>query len=160
VKNRKHVNSIIALVAVAFLVMAAVYSYNSVVRTNSMVEPQIFAAPPPSVGVGGGIQPMHENVTVLGKLKVLTLAPACSVAVDPCSTPVTQIFYVQVNGRNYRLMVSGKMQIPASLAGSSVVVSGLFVTPSAFQADQWVPPLFFFGDIYVRVITYYYITLY
>ena len=154
-KNRKHVKSAISLVAVAFLVMAAVYSYNSVVPNNSMAKPHILAAPPPSVGVGGGIQPIHENVTVLGTLKVLTLAPTCSLAVNPCSNPETQIFYVVVNGRNYRMILSDKVRVPASLAGSSVVVSGLFVTPSAFQADQWVPPLFFFGDIYVRVIWYY-----
>jgi hypothetical protein len=53
------------------------------------------------------------------------------------------------------LILSDKVRIPSSVTGSSVVVSGLFVTPSAFQADQWVPPLFFFGDIYVRVIWYY-----
>ena len=154
-KNRKHLKSAIALVAVAFLVMATVYSYNSVVPNNSMVKPHILASPPPSVGVGGGIQPIHENVTVLGTLKVLTLEPACSLAVIPCSNPETQIFYVVVNGRNYRLILSYKVQITASLAGSSVVVSGVFVTPSTFQAGQWVPPLFFFGDIYVRTIWYY-----
>ena len=154
-KNRKHLKSAISLVAVAFLVMAAVYSYNSLVPNNSMVKPHILAAPPPSVGVGGGIQPIHENVTVLGTLRVLTLAPTCSLAVNPCSSPESQIFYVVVYGRNYRLILSDKMQIAASLAGSRVVVSGLFVTPSAFQGDQWVPSLFFYGDIYVRVISYY-----
>lgn len=154
-KTRKHVKSAISLVAVAFLIMAAVYSYNSVVPNNSMAKPHILAAPPPSVGVGGGIQPIHQNVTVLGTLKVLTLAPTCSLAVNPCSSPATQIFYVVVNGRNYRLILSERVQIPASLAGSSVVISGLFVTPSTFQADQWVPPLFFFGDIYVRTIWFY-----
>jgi len=143
------------LVAVTFLVLVAVYSYNSVVPNNSMAKLHISAAPPPSVGVGGGIQPIHENVTVLGTLKILTLAPTCSLAVDPCSNPVTQIFYVVVNGRNYRLILSDKVHIQASSAGSSVVVSVLFVTPSTFQADQWVPPLFFFGDIYVWVIWYY-----
>jgi len=154
VKNRKHLKSAIALVAVAFLAVAAVYSYNSVVPNNSMAKPNILAASP-SVGVGGGIQPIHENVTVLGTLKALILAPTCSLAVNPCSNPETQIYYVVVNGSNYRLILSGKVQIPASLTGSSVVVSGLFVTPSAFQANQWVPSLFFFGDIYARVIWYY-----
>ena len=153
-KNRKHLKSTISLVAVAFLVMAAVYSYNSLVPNNSMIKPHIFAAPP-SVGVGGGIQPIHENVTVLGTLRVLTLAPTCSLAVNPCSSPESQIFYVVVYGRNYRLILSDKMQIAASLAGSSVVVSGLFVTPSAFQGGQWLPSLFFYGDIYVRVISFY-----
>ena len=154
-KNRKHIKSAISLVAVAFLVLAAVYSYNSLVPNNSIAKPHILATPPPSVGVGGGIQPIHENVTVLGTLKVLTLAPTCSLAVNPCSNPETQIYYVVVNGRNYRLISLDKVQIPPSLAGSNVVVSGLFVTPSTFQADQWIPPLFFFGDIYVRVVWYY-----
>ena len=154
-KNRRHVKSAIALVAVAFLVMAAVYSYNLAVPNKSAVNPQVASAPPPSVGVGGGLQPVHQNVTVLGTLKILTLAPTCSLVVNPCSTPATQIFYVVVNGRNYRLILSGTLHVPASLAGSNVVVSGLYVTPSVFQADQWVPPLFFFGDIYVRVIWYF-----
>jgi len=136
-------------------VFAAVYSYNSVILNNSSAKPQILGVPPPSVGVGGGIQPLHENVTVLGTLRSLTLAPTCSLATNPCSNPETQVFYVVVNGRNYRLMLSDKMEIPMSLDGSRVVVSGLFITPSTFQADQWAPPLFFFGDIYVRVIWFY-----
>jgi hypothetical protein len=152
--NRKHLESAIVLAAVAFLVLAGFYSYSSVVPTNSIVKPLVLNAPP-SVGVGGGIQPIHENVTVLGTLKVLTLAPTCSLAVNPCSNLETQIFYVVVNGRNYRLILADKMQISPSLAGSSVVVSGLFVTPSTFQADQWVPALFFFGDIHVRTIWFY-----
>ena len=154
-RNRKHLESAVALVAVAFLVLAAVYSYNSMIPINSSLNALVLAVPPPSVGVGGGIQPTHENVTVLGKLKVLTLAPTCSLSINPCSNPQTQIFYVVVNGRNYRLIPINNVQISATLAGSSVVVSGLFVTPSTFQADQWVPALFFFGDIYVRVIWYY-----
>ena len=153
-KNRRLVKSAISLVAVAFLVVVAVYSYTSVVPNNSMVRPRVLAAPS-SIGVGGGVQPIHENVTVLGTLKVLNLAPTCSLAVNPCTTPETQVFYVVVNGRNYRLVLSPKVQIQASLAGSRAVVSGLFVTPSTFQADQWVQPLFFFGDIYVRAIWYY-----
>jgi hypothetical protein len=133
--------------------MAAVYSYNSVVPNNSMVKPYILAAPPPYTGI-----PIHENVTVLGTLEVLTLAPTCGLAVNPCSSPETQIFYVVVNGRNYRLILSDP--IPAILAGSSVVVAGLFVTPSTFQADQWIPQLFFFGDIYVQGIWYYHFANY
>lgn len=154
-KNRRHAKSAIALLAVAFLVMATVYSYNLVAPSKSAVSPQVMSAPPPTVGVGGGLQPSYQNVSVIGTLKVLTLAPTCSLVVNPCSTPETQIFYVVVNGRNYRLIPSKTVHIPASLAGSNVVVSGLYVTPSTFQADQWVPPLFFFGDINVRVIWYF-----
>lgn len=153
-KNRRRVHFAIALVAVAFLIMATVYSYNLVAPNKSAVNPQVMAAPP-TVGVGGGLQAAHQSVSVIGILKVLTLAPTCSLAVNPCATPATQIFYVVVNGRNYRLIPSNTVPIPASLAGSNVVVSGLYVTPSTYQADQWVPPLFFFGDIYVRAIWYF-----
>jgi len=119
-----------------------------------MVKSHILAAPP-YYGVGAGIEPIHENVTVRGTLKVLTLAPTCRLAANPCSIPDTQIFYIVVNGRNYRLISSGTVQIPASLAGSSIGVTGLFVTPSTFQADQWTSRPFFFGDIYVQVVWYY-----
>ena len=119
-----------------------------------MVNPHILAAPP-YYGVGAGIEPIHENVTTRGTLKVLTLTPTCSLTINPCSYPDTQIFYVVVNGRNYRLILPDTVQIPASLAGSSVGVTGLFVTPSTFQANQWIPRLFFTGDIYVQVIWYY-----
>jgi len=120
-----------------------------------MVKPHILAAPP-YYGVGAGIEPIHENVTVRGTLKVLTLAPACRLAGNPCSFPDTQVFFIVVNGRNYRLVLSDTVQIPASLAGANIGVTGLFVTPSTFQTNQWVPGLFFAGDIYVQVIWFYY----
>jgi hypothetical protein len=154
-KKRRHAKSALAIMAVAFVIMAAVYSYNLAVPKQSTVRPQFVGALPPSIGVGGGLQPRYQNVSVIGTLKVLKLAPACSLAVTPCSTPATQIFYVVVNGRNYRLIQPSSMNIPESLTGSSVVVSGLYVTPTTFQANQWVPPLFFFGDIYVRTIWYF-----
>jgi hypothetical protein len=153
--NRRHAKYALAIMAVAFVVMAGVYSYNLAAPKQSTIRPEVVGALPPSIGVGGGIQPRYQNVSVLGTLKVLKLAPACSLAVNPCSTPVSQIFYVVVNGRNYRLVPPYSMKIAESLTGSSVVVSGLYVTPSTFQADQWVPPLFFFGDIYVYSIWYF-----
>jgi hypothetical protein len=153
--NRRHAKYAVAIMAVAFVVMAAAYSYNLATPKQAAARPEVVGALPPSIGVGGGVQPRYQNVSVIGTLKVLRLAPACSLQIKPCSTPASQIFYVVVNGRNYRLIPPFSMNIPESLTGSSVVVSGLYVTPSTFQADQWVPPLFFFGDIYVRTIWYF-----
>lgn len=147
-KSMAHARSIIVLVAVAFLIVASVYTYNYVGSKNSKLIDHALSS------ASIGIQPVGENVTVIGTLKVLTLAPSCSLLATPCTNPETQILYIVVNGRNYRLILSPIADLPEVLSGSHVVVSGLFVTPSAFQVDQWTPSLRFFGDIYVQVIWY------
>jgi hypothetical protein len=95
------------------------------------------------------------NVTVLGVLQIASVAPTCSVANPPCALQATLIYYVVVNGRNYRLVLSDGTSIPDNVSGWNAVVTGSYVTPSKFEAGQWTPPLYFFGDIHVHKITYY-----
>ena len=140
--------SVIALMAVAFLIVASVYTYDYVASNNSkLIHQALFT---PSIG----IQPVGENVTVMGTLRVLTLAPSCRLSVTPCTTPESQALYIALNGRNYRLIFSPAADLPEVLSGSHVVVTGLLVTPSAFQVGKWTPSLRFSGDIYVQSIWY------
>jgi len=95
------------------------------------------------------------NVTVIGTVGTYTLAPACSLTTPPCAITETVVYYVTVNGRNYRLLFQNRTSVPDPLLGSYAVVTGLYVTPSLFRANDWTPVLSFYGDIYVQVITYF-----
>ena len=99
--------------------------------------------------------PYGYNVTVLGVLKSSQVAPACSLSNPPCAISPTSIYYVVVNGRNYRLIFSNDTLVPANVTGTNVVVTGSYVTPSTFDADQWTPAISFYGDIYVYKVTFY-----
>jgi len=101
--------------------------------------------------------PDTGNITVLGTIGTYTLAPACSLSSPPCAITQTTIYYVTVNGRNYRLLFQNRTSVPDLLLGSSAVVTGSYVTPSTFKANEWTPVLYFYGDIYVKLITYYHI---
>ena len=100
-------------------------------------------------------KPLGMNVTVIGTIGTYTLAPACSLTNPPCAITETVVYYVTVNGRNYRLLFQNRTLVPDPLLGSYAVVTGLYITPSTFRANDWTPVLDFYGDIYVQVITYF-----
>jgi hypothetical protein len=114
-----------------------------------------------SVGAGGisASPPLAKllgvNVTVIGTIGTYTVSPACSLATPPCAITESVVYYVTVNGRNYRLLFQNRTSVPDPLLGSLAVVTGLYVTPSTFKANDWTPVLSFYGDIYVQVITYF-----
>lgn len=98
--------------------------------------------------------PAGMNVSVIGTLKNYKVAPACSLSNPPCAIFDTVLYYVVVNGRNYRLIFSnGTQSIPNT--GSYVVVTGLYITPSTYAASQFTPYLQFYGDIVVTTISYF-----
>lgn len=105
--------------------------------------------------VPGKCQDIPKNVTVLGVLVFSSITPACSLSTPPCAIDNSWLYYVVVNGRNYRLIFSNTTSVPQNVNGWNVIVTGAYVTPSAFQAHNWTPDLSFYGDIYVQRISYY-----
>jgi len=99
--------------------------------------------------------PYGYNVTVLGVMKASQIDPACALSNPPCAISPTSIYYVVVNGRNYRLIFSNETSIPANVTGTNVVVTGEYVTPSSYNAAQWTPSITFYGDIYVYKVTFF-----
>jgi len=133
--------AVIIIMVVAFSSTASVRSLN----------PQVAVG---NVDKAISVQALGVNVTVLGVIKASTVAPACSLSNPPCTIPETSVYYVIVNARNYRLIFSNTTE-PPDVMSAHVIVTGLYITPSTFQASQWVPSLFFYGDIYVQKIVYF-----
>jgi len=142
---------VIAFIAAAFAV--ATYSSNSV--ANPM-----FASP----AFGPGIEtsgpnypnPLHQNVTLTGVMTSSVVAPTCALANPPCAIADSPLYYITVNGQNYRLIFSNSTQPPMNHARISV--TGVFVTPSSYKSNLWNPAMQFHGDIYV--IEYFYVSPY
>jgi hypothetical protein len=135
--------AMVVIIALAFFAIPSISSYNQ----------QVVAGIPKAFSLQTA-QTLGVNVTVLGTIKASNVAPACSLSNPPCTIPETSVYYVVVNGRNYRLVFSNTTELP-NVIGSHVIVTGLYVTPSAFQTAQWTPLLFFYGDIYVQKIVYF-----
>jgi hypothetical protein len=62
------------------------------------------------------------------------------------------LYYITVNGVNYRLIFPASMKLP--IAGAQILVTGVYVTPSTYQASQWASQVSFRGDIYVIKYSY------
>ena len=144
----------VAAILIIALTIVAIPLYNAYeLRTSTVV---IQSAPPqPNDDNGFPPNPHGYNVTVLGVMKASQVDPACALSTPPCAISPTSIYYVVVNGRNYRLIFSNNTFIPANVTGTNVVVTGAYVTPSTFNADQWTPSITFYGDIYVFKVTFF-----
>lgn len=150
---------IVAIVIIALTIIIAPYYHAFELRSSTVVSQNQPALSPPMVpnpSDGSGAKPTGVNVTVLGVMKSSVIAPTCSLANPPCAILDTSIYYVIVNGRNYRLIFQNASSIPANVAGQNVVITGLYVTPSTFNADQWTPVISFYGDIYVQKANFFY----
>jgi len=100
--------------------------------------------------------PLDKNITIAGTMTSSVIAPVCSLASPPCAIANSPLYYITVNGWNYRLIFSNSTTLPIN--HSQIMVTGVYVTPSTFQASQWTPQMYFKGDIYV--ITYSYVSPY
>ena len=149
---------IVAIVIIALAIFAIPY-YHAINLQSSIVSGQNQPALSPSESNPSLSPPVKTpgpiNVTVIGVLKNSILAPTCSLYNPPCAMPDTSIYYIVVNGRNYRLLFQNSTLIPSNVTGSNAVVTGLYVTPSTYKADQWTPIMSFYGDIYVQKVTYF-----
>ena len=141
-----------AIVIIALAIVAVPY-YNAYELRN---RPPLVSSPPFNPNDNSfPPNPYGYNVTVLGVIKASQVAPACALSNPPCAISPTSVFYVVVNGRHYRLIFSNDTFVPANVTGTNVVVTGSYVTPSTFNADQWTPPITFYGDIYVFKVTFF-----
>ena len=141
---------IIAFTIVAYPIYEA-YSLHSFMVNQQTLNPPIEASP----SFGSTAKPIGVNVTVLGVMKTSVVAPVCSLSNPPCAISPTSIYYVVVNGRNYRLIFPNSTSVPPKVAGSNVVITGFYVTPSTFNGDQWTPTISFYGDIYVQKVSFF-----
>lgn len=136
-----------ALLATALMVVAfQAYSVNLTTKPTSTLA---FA---PTSGPSYP-NPINQNVSVTGVMTSAIVAPACALNSPPCAISNSPLYYVNVNGWNYRLIFPASMKIPISNA--HILVTGRYVTPSTYQANQWLPQMYFRGDIYVT--SYYYV---
>jgi hypothetical protein len=137
---------VIALIAVAI----AIYSSNSVAK-------QTLSSPSFGIALASASinypNPIARNVTVTGVMTASVVAPACQLANPPCAIADSSLYYITVNGANYRLIFPNSTQPPLNHA--NIIVTGVFVTPSTYQSNLWNPQMQFRGDIYV--ISYYYV---
>ena len=133
---------LIAIVAVAL----SYYGPNYIVQRQVMSSPALMQGGPTYPNPG------NANVTVIGSMRALTVSPACSLSSPPCAISSAPLYYIVVNGFNYRLIFPNSTVIPTN--GAHLIVTGTYVTPSTYKASQWMPALVFKGDIYVRTYSY------
>ena len=136
---------LIAVIAVAF----QIYSSN-------LVANQTLSSPSFGPGLASGINypnPIHQNVTLTGVMTASVVSPACRLSSPPCAIADSPVYYITVNGQDYRLIFPNSTKVPLNHA--HIEVTGVFVTPSTYQANLWNPQMYFRGDIYV--ISYYYV---
>jgi hypothetical protein len=144
-----------AFVIIAFTVVAFPY-YQAYNLQLSTTDQKPASSPlPMQASPSFSARPSGVNVTILGVMKASVVAPTCSLSNPPCAISPTSIYYVVVNGRNYRLIFPNSTSVPGSVMGSNVVITGLYITPSTFNVDEWTPSLSFYGDIYVQKVTYF-----
>lgn len=138
---------LLAVVAITLVVVSVqAYSINS-----NMKAPSTSSFAPPSGDINYP-NPISPNVTVVGLMTSVVVSPACSLSTPPCAIVDSPLYYVSVNGWNYRLIFPHSMRVPMNHA--RILVTGIFVTPSAYEASQWTPQMYFRGDIYVVAYSY------
>lgn len=157
--RREYVSGGVVL-AVVLMVIVTIqpYGYPSsspIIRPFGNLSSQSpMMAPNPLMSGPNTARPQGMNVSVIGTIKTYKVAPVCSLSNPPCAIFNTVLYYVVVNGRDYRLIFpNGTQSLPS--IGSYVVVTGLYITPSTYQASQYTPYLQFYGDIVVTVISYF-----
>ncbi len=146
-KRTRYILTAVLVIALS-AVVSQIYSSNSVPN-------QTLSSPSFGPGLTSGINypnPIHQNVTLTGVMTASVVSPACKLSSPPCAVADSSLYYITVNGWNYRLIFSNSTKVPLNRA--HIVVTGVFVTPSTYQPGLWSPQMDFRGDIYV--ITYYY----
>ena len=122
------------------------YPLNSLSNTAT---PSSAAFAPASINYPN---PIHQNITEFGVITSVVVSPACSLSSPPCAIANSPLYYITVNGWNYRLIFSNSTKPP--LNHTHILVTGVFVTPSTYKASLWLPQMYFRGDIYVTTYSY------
>jgi hypothetical protein len=148
--------AVAAFMIIAFTIVA--FPYYQAYLHSSTIDQEPASSPPlmvPSPSLSSRPKPSGVNVTVLGVMKASIIAPTCSLSNPPCAISPTSIYYIVVNGRNYRLIFPNSTSVPGNVVGSNAVITGLYITPSTFNVDEWTPSISFYGDIYVQKMTFF-----
>jgi hypothetical protein len=139
---------VLGILMLAGIAITTVWYYG----INGAMQPETMSSPSFRPGVQQYPNPNYTNVTVTGEMKSLSVSPTCSISNPPCVMAGTSVYYIIVQGAYYRLIFPNSTVIPVS--GSQIIVTGVYVVPSTFNANQWTPTLEFSGDIYVHSFSY------
>jgi hypothetical protein len=140
---------LIAVPAIALIIVAfQAYSLDSRTTPTST----LFSSPSPGSGGGNYPNPVNPNVTFTGVLTSTVVSPTCALSNPPCAMSAGTLYYITVNGLNYRLIFPASMKL--AINGVHIMVTGTYVTPSTYHSNQWTPQLFFAGDVYVMSYSY------
>ncbi len=91
-----------------------------------------------------------STLTLTGPLTTTAVSPVCALySSPPCAIWVGTLYYITINGVNYRLIFPTSMKPPPPINGIRIIVTGTYVTPSTYQYYQYTPQLSFRGDMYV-----------
>ena len=142
-------------ILVAVLAIASIVVAFQAYFVNSTTTPALSFAPSSS-GKISYPNPVNPNVTLTALLTSTMVSPTCALSSHPCAMSGGALYYITVNGVNYRLIFPVSMKLPIN--GLRIMVTGTYVTPSTYQSSQWTPELYFGGDIYV--ISYSYVSPY
>jgi hypothetical protein len=133
---------ILGAVLVSAIVVVAFQAYLLSSLTSSLASNPSFS---PSNNYPSSTNP---PVTLTGPITTTVVQPMCAVyANPPCAAWVGTLYYITIDGVNYRLIFPASMKPPIN--GIQITVTGTYVTPSTYQSYQYTPLLSFRGDIYV-----------
>lgn len=146
-ETTKRAKPILTAVLAFAIIVIAFHAYS----VNSITRPAPAFAPSPS-GSPSYPNPVNRNVTLTGPVASTVVSPTCALSNHPCAMSGGSLYYITVNGVNYRLIFPASMKLPTN--GLHIMVTGTYVTPSTYQSSQWTPKLSFGGDIYVISYSY------
>jgi len=134
-----------ALVSAIFVVAFEAYLLSSL--TSSLATSPSFS---PSDNYPN---PANPTLTLTGPVRATVVSPMCALYSNPpCAMAIGTLYYVRIDGVNYRLIFPASMKPPKN--GVQIIVTGTYVTPSTYQSNQYTPLLSFRGDIYVTSYSY------
>lgn len=138
---------ILGTVLLSAIVVVAFQAYLLSSLTSSLASNPSFS---PS---NNNPKPTNSTLTLTGPITTTAVTPICATyANPPCAAWVGTLYYITINGVNYRLIFPASMKLPIN--GLQIIVTGTYVTPSTYQSNQYAPRLSFRGDIYVTSYFY------
>ena len=95
----------------------------------------------------------NQTLTLSGPITATVVSPMCALYSNPpCALSIGTLYYITIDGVNYRLIFPASIKPPTN--GLGIIVTGNYVTPSTYQSNQYTPALYFRGDIYVVSYSY------
>jgi len=138
---------ILGAVLVSAIVVVAFQAYLLSSLTSSLASSPSFS---PS---NNHPESTNPTLTLTGPIRTTAVSPMCALYSNPpCAMWIGTLYYITIDGANYRLIFPASMKPPKN--GLQIIVTGTYVTPSTYQSNQYTPQLSFRGDIYVTSYSY------